>query len=227
MFVNAGAATWGDGVAGIIGAVSPVNSLVGTQANDRVGLNGAAALTNGNYVVRSSNWKSGTFASAGAATWGSGVTGIIGAVSPANSLVGTQANDQVGVGGVSNFGTVYVVRSPNWANGAFINAGAASIGDAATGTVGVVSSLNSLVGTTASTSLGTPQFSLLNGIVIAGFPGEVSGRVRVTSSLYPPIPPQPPTPINPSVSASKLSAGAYVYTRVIANIYQLYNEIPF
>ncbi len=49
-----GAATWGDGTAGVRGAVDASNSLVGDHPGDVVGfLHGVTALTNGNYVVRS------------------------------------------------------------------------------------------------------------------------------------------------------------------------------
>src|SRR5262249_45966873 len=47
-----GAATWGSGTAGVTSAVSVANSLVGANANDRVG-SGVTALANGNYVVTS------------------------------------------------------------------------------------------------------------------------------------------------------------------------------
>ena len=76
------------------------------------------ALTNGNYVVVSPDWNNGTATRAGAATFGSGTAGVTGAVSSANSLVGTTAGDQVG-----SFGTTalsdgnYVVGSPLWSNG--------------------------------------------------------------------------------------------------------------
>jgi hypothetical protein len=54
----AGAVTWGNGTTGVTGTVSSSNSLVGTNANDYVGLT-VTALTNGNYVVGSPNWKNG------------------------------------------------------------------------------------------------------------------------------------------------------------------------
>ena len=38
-------------------------------------------------------WSNGAVANAGAVTWGDGTTGIVGAVSAANSLVGTTASD--------------------------------------------------------------------------------------------------------------------------------------
>ncbi|WP_158284113.1 filamentous hemagglutinin N-terminal domain-containing protein, partial [Azospirillum sp. TSO22-1] len=67
---SAGAVTWGSGTAGVAGTVSAANSLVGTSATDLVGSGGVTVLSNGNYVVRSSNWANGTAASAGAVTWG-------------------------------------------------------------------------------------------------------------------------------------------------------------
>src|SRR5262249_14417257 len=87
-----GAVTWGSGTAGVSGVVSAANSLVGSSAIDQVGSGGVTALTNGNYVVLSEFWNG----SRGAATWGSGTAGVSGAVSAANSLVGSSANDRVG-----------------------------------------------------------------------------------------------------------------------------------
>jgi filamentous hemagglutinin family protein len=112
---NAGAVTWGSGTAGISGAVSATNSLVGSKRNDSVGSAGITALSNGNYVVSSSAWDNGAIFNAGAVTWGSGTAGISGAVSATNSLVGSKANDQVGSGGITALTNGnYVVRSPNF-----------------------------------------------------------------------------------------------------------------
>ncbi len=57
-----------------------------------MGIGGITALTNGNYVVDSSLWNNGT----GAVTFGNGMTGVMGTISSANSLVGSAANDDVG-----------------------------------------------------------------------------------------------------------------------------------
>src|SRR6202007_598536 len=94
---NFGAVTWGDGNMGTDGIVSDANSLVGSNPGDLVGYNGEGAisikaLSNGNYVVLSSNWNG----NRGAVTWGNGSTGISGPVSDNNSLVGSNAGDQVG-----------------------------------------------------------------------------------------------------------------------------------
>jgi hypothetical protein len=145
--VDAGAATFGSGSGGISGAVSPVNSLVGSTAQDRVGSGGVRALSNGSYVVRSVNWSNGAAANAGAATFGPGTTGITGLVAPANSLVGSATGDAVGSGGVFALSNgSYVVSSPAWDSGSANNAGAATFGSGSTGVSGAVSQLNSLVG---------------------------------------------------------------------------------
>ena len=94
---RAGAATWGSGTAGVSGAVTTANSLVGTTTGDQVSSNGVTALTNGNYVVTSYLWNNGAATRAGVATWGSGTAGVSGAVTTANSLVGSTTNDQVGL----------------------------------------------------------------------------------------------------------------------------------
>src|SRR5262249_38641967 len=72
---DVGAVTWCDGTTGVSGVVSAANSLVGSSANDQVG-SGFLLLSNGNYVVRSENWDNAGLADAGAATWGSGTTGV-------------------------------------------------------------------------------------------------------------------------------------------------------
>jgi hypothetical protein len=152
---DVGAATWGSGMTGITGVVTVTNSLVGSQANDRVGYYGVTALANGNYVVRSSNWDNGATPDAGAVTWGSGTTGITGVVTVTNSLVGSQANDQVGYPGVTALANGnYVVVSPYWDNGTAPDAGAVTWGSGTTGISGTISSANSLVGSTANDRVG-------------------------------------------------------------------------
>ena len=58
-------------------------------------------LANGNYVVASGAWDNGATTNAGAITFGSGTSGVVGEVSAANSLVGSTTNDSVGSGGVT------------------------------------------------------------------------------------------------------------------------------
>jgi filamentous hemagglutinin family protein len=146
---SVGAVTFGSGTTGVAGTVSAANSLVGTTAGDQVGSSGITPLFNGNYVVASPNWSNGAATLAGAATFGDGTIGVVGAVSATNSLVGTTANDQVGSRVTPLFiNDNYVVSSPNWNN----NAGAVTFGSGTTGIAGLVSSGNSLVGSTTGLS---------------------------------------------------------------------------
>src|SRR5262249_1500879 len=99
---NRGAVTWGNGTARARGTVSDANSLVGSNPNDGVGSVQygdflITFLSNGNYVVRSPVWSG----QRGAVTWGSGTVGVSGAVSDANSLVGSNPGDQVGYFGIT------------------------------------------------------------------------------------------------------------------------------
>ena len=148
-----GAVTWGSSTSGVSGVVSSANSLVGSttgtvSTGDRVGL-GITALSNGNYVVNSYSWSGGTTNGLGAATWGSGTSGVSGVVSSSNSLVGSHSGDRVGIGTVALSNGNYVVESYYW--NTYI--GAATWGSGTTGVSGIVSSSNSLVGSTTGTNL--------------------------------------------------------------------------
>jgi filamentous hemagglutinin family protein len=169
---HAGAVTWGSGTTGIAGVASAANSLVGTKQDDRIGSGGVFALTNGNYVVTSPQWDNLGFVEVGAVTWGSGTTGITGAVSLANSLVGSNNTDQIGFSGVTVLTNGnYVVRSPYWDNGAFVDAGAVTWGSGTTGISGAVSGDNSLVGTWTSMYVGlSPVTALANGNYVVANP---------------------------------------------------------
>lgn len=161
---NVGAATWGNGATGITGTISSGNSLIGSTSGDKVGYDSITALTNGNYVVASIYWANGAASQAGAVTWGNGTTGITGTVSSSNSLVGSQANDLVGTGGILALSNGdYVVKSWEWANGGVGQAGAATWGNGTAGITGAVSSSNSLVGSHASDEVGSSVTALSNG----------------------------------------------------------------
>ena len=150
---DAGAVTFGNGTTGISGVVSESNSLVGTTADDRIG-NSVTLLDNGNYVVNSSDWDNGAVANAGAVTFADGSTGVVGPVTPANSLVGSSTDDFVGGNVVALVNGNYVVQSPDWDNGAISNVGAVTFGSGTAGITGAVSDTNSLVGSTAGDVVG-------------------------------------------------------------------------
>ena len=175
--VDAGAVTWGSGTTGVIGAVSAANSLVGSTTGDSVGNGGVTALANGNYVVRSPSWDNGAVVDAGAVTWGSGTTGVSNTISAANSLVGSTTGDAVGSGGVTalNNGN-YVVSSPSWDNGAVTNAGAVTWASGMTGATGAVSTANSLVGSTTGDGVGGVT-ALNNGNYVVSSPSWDNGAV--------------------------------------------------
>ncbi|MFM9914042.1 MAG: filamentous hemagglutinin N-terminal domain-containing protein [Methylophilaceae bacterium] len=154
---DAGAATWGNGTTGITGAVSAVNSLVGSTVQDYVGGSGITALSNGNYVVGSSEWDNGATINAGAATWANGTSGITGAINGGNSLVGTTGFDGIssnGIAALTGNGN-YVVLSNNWNDGVATSVGAVTWGNGSTGITGAVSSANSLVGSATSDHVGS------------------------------------------------------------------------
>ena len=175
--VDAGAVTFASGTTGISGTISAANSLVGSTANDAFGLF-VTPLSNGNYVVRNSRWDRGAIVDAGAATFGSGVTGVSGLITTANSLVGSTANDRVGdfLVGLSNGN--YVVASPGWDNGAIADVGAVTFASGATGISGTVSSANSLVGGSADDRVGSRFVQpLANGNYVVASPFWDNGTI--------------------------------------------------
>jgi len=136
---DAGAVTFGSGATGVSGVVSAENSLVGGTAFDGIGSGNIKTLSNGNYVVGSPNWTNGSLLQAGAVTFGDGTVGIHGLVTTANSLVGSQPNDQLGSGRVTALASGnYVVASPFWDNGSTADVGAVTLGNGLTGTVGQI-----------------------------------------------------------------------------------------
>ena len=170
-----GAVTWGNGSWGISGNVTQTNSLVGSSPNDEAGNalhfdssgystsevnGGVTVLPNGNYVVRTQKWNG----SRGAVTWGMADWGISGTISSNNSLVGSSPNDQIASQNLivlSN--SNYVVRSPFWNNGAIVDAGAVTFSFGSFGVTGVVSSDNSLVGSSTNDRIGSSVEPLSNG----------------------------------------------------------------
>ncbi len=111
--VNAGAVTWGNGTNGTSGAVTSSNSLVGTTASDIGGSTRVTALSNGSYVVRSPMWDNAGVEDAGAVTWGSGTSGVSGAVTSSNSLVGLANNTNLQPVVTDAVNSTYFANFPN------------------------------------------------------------------------------------------------------------------
>ena len=222
---NVGAATWGNGASGTVGTVSAANSFIGSTANDQVGgFGNVTALSNGNYVVGSPNWD-GTFVDQGAATWGNGAGGSAGAVSAANSLVGTAANDQIMSGNALSVGTgCYVVISPSWDNGVLNSAGAVTFGNASSGSSGPVLATDSIAGLAAAAGLGGAIYDTVNNTVIARFTTEGSGKVRV--ACLPTTTPTPsPTPA--SIAAGTIGRGVRDYLLALSEAPQDWSEMKY
>ncbi|MCQ8181739.1 filamentous hemagglutinin N-terminal domain-containing protein, partial [Methylomonas sp. SURF-1] len=163
--IDAGAVTWGSKTSGVSGVVGAGNSLVGSTSNDGVGgdVNNIVDVGAADYVVLTPTWDNGANVDAGAASWGSFGSGVSGAISSSNSLIGSNTNDRVGSGGIvatyngvetaNNWSYTYYygVISPHWNN----DRGAVTFGAEATGIQGTVGAGNSLVGDTAGDQVGS------------------------------------------------------------------------
>jgi Repeat of unknown function (DUF5650)/Invasin, domain 3/Immunoglobulin I-set domain len=167
-----GAVTWGNGMTGVTGTISSSNSLVGSSSSDTVGISGVIALTNGNYVVGSFTWNGGI----GAATWGNGTTGVTGTISSANSLVGDGKYSAEGYAISPLTNGNYVVDTPGDGSS---DGGAVTFGNGTTGTFGVVSAVNSLVGGSPG-AFHTSVTALTNGNYVVDSPYWNSDTGAVT-----------------------------------------------
>ncbi len=145
-----GAVIWADGKAGRIGVITPEESLIGTTDEDQVGGGGVFALTNGNYVICSPRWNRGSLRDAGAVTWAAGSGGLQGEVSTVNSLTGS--NDELlGTKGITALSNGNYVVSSRFGDASL---GAVTWADGSAPLIGDVSSVNSLVGSTADDRVG-------------------------------------------------------------------------
>ena len=155
-----GAVTFVSRTNGIAGEVSEVNSLVGGGGGQRVG-DDVRVRNDGNYLVVTPNWHDEVLdkVNAGAVTFGNGATGVVGRVSASNSLVGDNAGDQVGSGGIYNVANGnYVVASPEWNSGR----GAVTWANGSVGVIGTPGTVSSLRGSTAGDRVGSTVTVLPN-----------------------------------------------------------------
>ncbi len=189
--VDAGAITWVDPFNGLTGAVSSSNSLVGGNANDRVGNNSADYISGTMSAVRTNTWNG----NMGAVTWINPAAPTTGLVSAGNSLVGSAAGDQVGNNGFSYGSGYLVMRSSAWSAGR----GAVTWIDPAAPLTGQVSSANSLVGANPNDFVGNSGVSFMsNGnyyvrstsfgggagaVSVGASAGGISGVVSAANSL--------------------------------------------
>ncbi len=169
---NVGAVTWGSGTEGIHGVISKYNSLVGTQANDLVGL-GIIPLRSGDYVTISSLWNNETIPNAGAVTLCPGNASVTGEVNKFNSVVGSTAYDHVGNGGVAELTNGnFVVSSYSWDNSTTgtVDAGAVTLYNGLKPFKGEVIELYSLVGDKTNGNVGSYVTPLTDGNFVVSSP---------------------------------------------------------
>ncbi len=156
-----GAVTFINPTAAPVGQVGIANSLVGIISGDDVGATNVELTFGNTYVVRSANFGGG----AGALTFGSRSTGVIGQVTTINSLIGANASDALSSEDLVdlNNGSHYVQRSANGGRGAvtFINPLAAP--------TGLVGAGNSFVGTLTTDDVGSGGIEEIAGSVWAVF----------------------------------------------------------
>ena len=171
LIVDAGSATWRPGNAAAPGSPSITVSLLGGATNDLVGRY-SVSLTNGNYVVASYEWNNGALQNAGAATWGSGTTGIAGLVSIGNSFVGTQPDESVGGNVIELVNGNFVLLTSSHDVGVLANVGSITWRPGDKAAAGSIDATNSMFGTAANDLVGFSQESLAlpNGDYVVGSP---------------------------------------------------------
>ena len=129
-------------------------------------------LSSGNFVVRSPLWD-GAAVDTGAVTFGPGASGVSGAPSSTNSLVGSTAGDQAGGFGIAELTNGnYVVRTGSWDSSGAANVGAVTWGSGTVGVAGPISATNSLVGSTLNDRVGggSATLALSNGNYVVSSP---------------------------------------------------------
>ncbi|MGL4651100.1 MAG: hypothetical protein ACRC1H_16970, partial [Caldilineaceae bacterium] len=176
---DAGALTWCSGEAPCTGAVAPANSLVGTSSSDGVGGLPAIMLANGNYVVPIAGWGGGK----GAVVWGSATSPLGGVISATTALVGVNADDGIGLGGVVALaGGNYVVGSPIWDAPGIVDAGAATLCSGTAGCKGNITTANSLHGSNPGDLVGWQVAAVADGNYVVTSP-QWSGGVAAAGAV--------------------------------------------
>ncbi len=145
--ISVGAVTWRSGNSGAGAVVGAANSTIGINSQDYAGWL-VVPLGNGRYVSRTRYWDNGSANGIGAITWGSGSTS--GVVSAANSIIGSTTGDEIGNRIDAQGNGNYIVVSPQWDNGATVDAGAVTLGFNNGSTVGPITAINSVRGTVAN-----------------------------------------------------------------------------
>jgi hypothetical protein len=173
-------ATFGNGSSGVTGIMTTENSLVSPN-HGGLGLK-IVPLPNGNYYVLNSWWDPPAApgsGSRGAVTFGNGVTGVVGIVSEANSLVNERSGD------TSEFSTRLLpsgdllLLNARWNN----YRGTVTRLSSTAPQIGLISAQNSVVGTNPNDYVGNQVNVLANGnyAVVAYNWNGIRGAVRLCS----------------------------------------------
>ncbi len=153
-----------------------ISTLKGDQANDKVGFGGVTVLANGNYVVRSLEWRYGGSSSKGAVTFCKANTGINGVVSATNSVVGNAFFDTVRGAVYALANGNYVICSPGWAFGK----GANTLCSGTTGRVGLLTTATSLTGAVDTDGIGGSITILSDGNYVVNSTAFQNGKGAIT-----------------------------------------------
>jgi hypothetical protein len=111
-----GAITWGHASVPPVGTVSPLNSLVGQTALDRVGWTTPVSLADGSYLVQSPYFDADGIVDAGAVTYGAAGIGVRGVVSAQNSILGSTPNGGFSQQGLRFQASDYAIADFGWRN---------------------------------------------------------------------------------------------------------------
>lgn len=156
---ESGAVTWCDGSIGTCGLVSIENSLVGNKYCT-IGDGEIVTLNNGNYVFVSPKYYDTYESFYGAITWGDGSKMMAGKINKDNSIVYRQEKpdwpEDIEITLLNNDN--YLVSNATW----YYGCGAVTWGNGKIGTNGIVSSTNSLVGSTKDDEVGSNGIITLN-----------------------------------------------------------------
>ena len=150
-----------------------ISTLTGSTAGDRIGEFEVDEVGNSNFVVLSPDWTNASGApivKVGAVTWVSGTTGLNGVVSPANSLVGAATDDAFGSRLTVLSNGNFAAGSPGVDFGGQIDVGAVTWGAGNGPTTGVISPVNSLLGSTTDDHVSDVITPLTNGNFVASTP---------------------------------------------------------
>ncbi|MFK7917957.1 MAG: HYR domain-containing protein [Ilumatobacter sp.] len=176
-----GAVTWIDGTSGLSGEVDAENSLVGQPGRELSAE--IHVLTSGDYVVLAGVAPTKGTPPIGAATFGSGNTGVTGELSAQRSLLGSTSNDfrLARVEELTNGN--FVIVTPGWDDGSAADVGAATLGQAGVGVVGTISSSTSLVGTQQDDGREMGVEPLTNGHYVVSTPWWSNGSVESVGAV--------------------------------------------